>query len=63
MAFGLPIRYWQLDPKYVCGGAEAWDRAVKEASDEYKGHIVYFFPIFYIIYYSRSLSVAPVLLW
>ena len=36
MAFGRPTRYLQLDVSKVAGGAEAWDRGVREASDEYK---------------------------
>ncbi|MFH4978542.1 hypothetical protein AB6A40_005251 [Gnathostoma spinigerum] len=39
MAFGWPTKYWQLDPNMVDGAAEAWDRAVKDASNEYKNHI------------------------
>ncbi|VDD87999.1 unnamed protein product [Enterobius vermicularis] len=38
MGFGWPTLYWQLDPANVPGGIEAYDRAVKEASDEYKTH-------------------------
>ena len=34
--------YWQLDPELVAGGAEAFDRAVRDASDEYKCHFVSF---------------------
>lgn len=40
MGFGWPTLYWQLDPANVPGGIEAYDRAVKEASDEYKTHAV-----------------------
>ena len=39
MAFGRPTRYWQLDYERVSFGQnkrDAWDRAVSEASDEYK---------------------------
>lgn len=39
MAFGRPTRYLQLDPEKIpiAGNKrEIWDRAVKEASDEYK---------------------------
>jgi len=39
MAFGWPTRYWQLSPNSLLGGAEAWDRAVADASDEYKSHV------------------------
>jgi hypothetical protein len=38
MAFGLPTMYWQLSPDKVPGGIEAFDRAIKEASDEYRTH-------------------------
>ncbi|PAV69213.1 hypothetical protein WR25_01555 [Diploscapter pachys] len=38
MAFGWPTRYLQLNVNEVDGGPEAYDRAVKEASDEYKCH-------------------------
>ncbi|VDK49715.1 unnamed protein product [Anisakis simplex] len=40
MAFGWPTRYLKLDVSEVPGGAENWDRAVRSASDEYKGHVV-----------------------
>lgn len=40
MAFGWPTRYLQLNVNEVDGGPEAYDRAVKEASDEYKCHTV-----------------------
>lgn len=40
MAFGWPTMYWQLSPDKVPGGFEGWDRAVKEASDEYRTHTV-----------------------
>lgn len=40
MAFGVPTRYLQLDVTKVPGGVSAWDRAVHEASEEYKGHVV-----------------------
>ena len=49
MAFGRPTRYWQLDPERIPNGTqnnnkrEVWDRAVKEASDEYKMRMVYYF--------------------
>jgi hypothetical protein len=41
MAFGKPTRYWQLDHGKV--SKEAWDRAITEASDEYKMHMVAYF--------------------
>lgn len=37
MAFGRPTKYWCMDPLKAQGGANAWDRAVSEASDVYKG--------------------------
>lgn len=43
MAFGRPTRYLQLDPEKIpiAGNKrEIWDRAVKEASDEYKMRMV-----------------------
>ena len=40
MAFGLPTKYLQLDITRVPGGVTAWDRAVSQASDEYKNHVV-----------------------
>lgn len=42
MGFGWPTRYWQLSESHVPGGADNYDRAVKEASDEYKGRMVLF---------------------
>ncbi|KAI6184357.1 hypothetical protein M3Y97_00587500 [Aphelenchoides bicaudatus] len=39
MAFGWPTSYLQLMPSKVEGGAQAWDHAVLEASEEYKAHI------------------------
>ncbi|XP_054148190.1 transmembrane protein 222 [Melozone crissalis] len=37
MAFGKPVKYWKLDPSKVCApGANAWDTAVHDASEEYK---------------------------
>ena len=40
MAFGKPTKYVQLDASKVAGGPNAWDRAVIQASDEYKSHTV-----------------------
>lgn len=43
MGFGRPTRYWQLDLEkvpYVQNKRECWDRAVTEASDEYKMRMV-----------------------
>uniref|UniRef100_F1LCP5 Transmembrane protein 222 n=2 Tax=Ascaris TaxID=6251 RepID=F1LCP5_ASCSU len=39
MAFGWPTRYLKLDVNKVVGGVEAWDRAVRSASDEYNNHV------------------------
>ncbi|VIO92965.1 D4Ertd196e protein, putative [Brugia malayi] len=39
MAFGWPTWYHQIDPNTIDGGVEAWDRAVLDASEEYKGHV------------------------
>ncbi|XP_054288093.1 transmembrane protein 222-like [Macrosteles quadrilineatus] len=39
MAFGNPTKYWQLDPDKVTGGAAAWDRAIAEAAEVYKGRM------------------------
>ncbi|KAI6242978.1 hypothetical protein M3Y99_00208500 [Aphelenchoides fujianensis] len=39
MGFGWPTCYLQLDPEKVDGGAQAWDNAVAEASEEYKHHM------------------------
>ncbi|KAL5015040.1 hypothetical protein ScPMuIL_009310 [Solemya velum] len=39
MAFGVPTKYWQLDLGKVRNGGEAWDKAVYEASEEYKGRM------------------------
>lgn len=36
MAFGRPLKYWQLDPAHVSGGVVSWDRCVTEASEIYK---------------------------
>lgn len=51
MGFGRPTRYWQLDPErvpaMVGNKREVWDRAVKEASDEYKMRMVCFSFIFF----------------
>ena len=40
MGFGWPTLYWQLSPKEVAGGVNAYDKAVGEASVEYGGHTV-----------------------
>ncbi|EYC34130.1 hypothetical protein Y032_0001g263 [Ancylostoma ceylanicum] len=39
MGFDWPTMYWQLSADSVEGGAEAYDRAIREASDEYKGRM------------------------
>ncbi|CAJ0937359.1 unnamed protein product [Ranitomeya imitator] len=37
MAFGKPVKYWQLDSSLVyASGPNPWDTAVNEASEEYK---------------------------
>lgn len=36
MAFGNPTKYWTLDSTFALGGVAGWDRAVHEASEEYK---------------------------
>ena len=49
MGFGRPTRYWRLDVDkvpFVQNKRELWDRSVKEASDEYKKRMVYFFKNF-----------------
>lgn len=47
MAFGWPSMFWQLDPDLVIGGADAYDRAIRDASDEYKSHFVRQHPFVY----------------
>lgn len=56
MAFGWPTRYLKLDVNKVVGGVEAWDRAVRSASDEYNNHVVIF--SFYTIcsFFSKQKS-------
>ncbi|KAK7093391.1 transmembrane protein 222-like [Littorina saxatilis] len=39
MAFGQPTKYWQLDISQLKGGKDTWDKAVHDASEEYKGHM------------------------
>nr|CDJ94559.1 Protein of unknown function DUF778 domain containing protein [Haemonchus contortus] len=39
MGFDWPTMYWRLSADAVEGGAEAYDRAIREASDEYKGRV------------------------
>lgn len=39
MAFGKPTKYWVLDPDLAEGGVTGWDRAVLDASEEYKTRI------------------------
>ncbi|GFN75879.1 transmembrane protein 222 [Plakobranchus ocellatus] len=36
MAFGNPVKYWQLDLSKAQNGKFSWDRAVHMASEEYK---------------------------
>lgn len=43
MGFGRPTRYWKLSVDkipFVTNKKETWDRAVKEASEEYKKRMV-----------------------
>ncbi|RWS24055.1 protein REVERSION-TO-ETHYLENE SENSITIVITY1-like protein [Leptotrombidium deliense] len=40
MAFGNPTKYIQMEINKVEGGQQAWDRAVKDASDVYEGRMV-----------------------
>jgi len=39
MAFGVPTKYWELNPNLAIGGSAGWDRAIYEASEEYKSHM------------------------
>nr|CAH0101621.1 unnamed protein product [Daphnia galeata] len=39
MAFGDPTKFLQLEISKVPGGVSAWDRAVQDASEEYKSHM------------------------
>ncbi|KAK6965124.1 transmembrane protein 222 [Biomphalaria glabrata] len=36
MAFGKPVKYWQLDLLKARNGKESWDMGVADASEEYK---------------------------
>ena len=38
MAFGVPTKYWPLDPE-LGGGAASYDHAVAEASEIYKAQL------------------------
>nr|CAG4652276.1 EOG090X0GY7 [Triops cancriformis] len=38
MGFGWPTKYYQLDATKIPGGSVAFDRAIADASDEYKSH-------------------------
>jgi len=59
MAFGSPTKYWQLQPLLARGGQSGWDRAVTEASEEYKTRMVRISFIFYFSYYvGKFLSVC-----
>ncbi len=40
MGFGNPTKFLQLDITKVPGGVNSYDRAVHEASEEYKSHMV-----------------------
>ncbi|XP_005097585.1 transmembrane protein 222 [Aplysia californica] len=35
MAFGQPVKYWQLDVSKAINGKDSWDRSVAKASEEY----------------------------
>jgi hypothetical protein len=56
MAFGLPTRYLQLDLNRVSTTSNSnnvrtiWDKAVEQASDEYKKRMV-INPIYYFLYH------------
>jgi len=39
MAFGKPTKYWILDPNLAEGGSSGFDRAIYEASEEYKTRV------------------------
>ncbi|KAI4480673.1 PREDICTED: transmembrane protein 222 [Polistes canadensis] len=39
MAFGKPIKYWQLQYTKAKGGVQGWDMAVSEASEIYKARM------------------------
>nr|CAG4644410.1 EOG090X0GY7 [Lepidurus arcticus] len=38
MGFGWPTKYYQLDATKVPGGITSFDRAIADASEEYKSH-------------------------
>jgi len=40
MAFGDPTKFLLLEISKVPGGVNAWDRAIQDASEEYKSHMV-----------------------
>lgn len=40
MGFGDPTKYWKLDPDKIPGGQSAWDRAIADAAEVYKGRMV-----------------------
>uniref|UniRef100_A0A915CLL1 Probable U2 small nuclear ribonucleoprotein A' n=1 Tax=Ditylenchus dipsaci TaxID=166011 RepID=A0A915CLL1_9BILA len=39
MAFGWPTSYWQLSASKLNGGVSAYDKAIEQASEEYKSHM------------------------
>ncbi|CAJ0572328.1 unnamed protein product, partial [Mesorhabditis spiculigera] len=39
MGFGWPTRFWVLQESDVVGGSDNYDRAIREASDVYKGRM------------------------
>ncbi len=56
MAFGLPTRYLQLDLNRVSSTTNSnnvrsiWDRAVEEASDEYKKRMVTYNKLYFFLF-------------
>lgn len=40
MGFGNPVKYWQLHLDKIPGGVAAWDRAIADAAEVYKGRMV-----------------------
>lgn len=42
MAFGWPTSYYRLSLAEIPGGISAYNRAIREATEEYKSHLVNF---------------------
>lgn len=40
MAFGWPTSYYRLNLAKISGGVNAYNRAIREATKEYKSHTV-----------------------